>query len=346
MIDVRVALDATYGVGPNLTGIGVYSQRLIHGLIGSYPEDRFLLCYRPGKLFAADKPDFPNVRRWILQPPIPIPGVQVFHALNQRVDRRPARRVVSTFHDLFVMTAEYSTADFRRRFAAQAKQAAALSDIVIAVSSFVAEQVSSLLRVERTRIRVIPHGVDIPPETAASGREDIILFVGTLQKRKNVSRLVAAFERLPGNWKLALVGATGGYGAAEIMSGIEASPARARIEIAGRLNDLALRRLYRRARIFAFPSLDEGFGIPALEAMAHGLPVVASNRSALPEVTGDAAILIDPDSTDEIESALRTLMSDPARRDALAMRGRSRAAQFSWSRTATETHGVYRELVL
>jgi len=342
---VRVALDATYSVGPDLTGIGIYSRKLIEGLAGLHPEDRFLLCYRPRKLLAAQRPELRNVRRWILQPPVPIPGVQLFHALNQRVDRRAAHYVVSTFHDLFVMTAEYSTADFRQRFAEQAKQAAALSDMVIAVSSFVADQVSSLLGVERARIRVVPHGVDLPPEIASSGREDIILFVGTLQKRKNISRLVAAFERLPGNWKLILAGATGGYGTSEIMDGIGASPARARIEITGRLGDPALQRLYRRARLFAFPSLDEGFGIPVLEAMAYGLPVIASNRSALPEVAGGAAILVDPSSTDEIESALLTLINDPVRRDQLALCGRSRAVQFPWSRTVSETHRVYRELI-
>jgi glycosyltransferase involved in cell wall biosynthesis len=343
---VRIALDATYSVGPDLTGIGIYSQKLVQGLADLYPEDRFLLCYRPGKLLAADKPAGPNVRRWILQTPIPIPGVQMFHALNQRIDRRPARYVVSTFHDLFVMTADYSTAEFRHRFAERAKQAAALSDIIIAVSSFVADQVNSLIGVERTRIRVVPHGVDLPPDEPPSLREDIILFVGTLQKRKNITRLVTAFERLPGNWKLILAGATGGYGTAEIMSAIEGSPVRARIEITGRLSDPALRRLYRRARIFAFPSLDEGFGIPVLEAMAYGLPVIASNRSALPEVAGDAAILVDPYSTEEIEFALLALVNDPARRDLLALCGRSRAAQFPWSRAADETHEVYRELIL
>jgi glycosyltransferase involved in cell wall biosynthesis len=130
------------------------------------------------------------------------------------------------------------------------------------------------------------------------------------------------------------------------MSAIEGSPVRARIEITGRLSDPALRRLYRRARIFAFPSLDEGFGIPVLEAMAYGLPVIASNRSALPEVAGDAAILVDPYSTEEIEFALLALVNDPARRDLLALCGRSRAAQFPWSRAADETHEVYRELFL
>ena len=343
---MRIALDATYSTGPNLTGIGIYSQKLVHGLAGSHPEDRFLLCYRPRKLLTAPRPEFLNARRWILQPPVPIPGVELFHALNQRIDKRPARRVVSTFHDLFVMTADYSTAEFRRRFAERAKQAAALSDVVIAVSSFVSDQVNSLLGVERARIRVVPHGVDLPPEPPSSGREDIILFVGTLQKRKNISRLVTAFERLPGNWKLILAGATGGYGTEEIISGIEASPARARIEITGRLSDPALQRLYRRARIFAFPSLDEGFGIPILEAMGHGIPVIASNRSALPEVAGPAAILVDPYSVDEIESALLTLVNDPARRDQLALCGRARAARFPWSRAIAETHNVYRELIL
>ena len=92
-------------------------------------------------------------------------GADVFHALNQRVDQREAPRVVSTFHDLFVISGEYSTPEFRKRFAQQARRAAERSDLIIAVSEFTADQVSSLLNVERGRIRVIAHGVHSPSRT-------------------------------------------------------------------------------------------------------------------------------------------------------------------------------------
>jgi glycosyltransferase involved in cell wall biosynthesis len=342
---VRIALDASYSTGSQLTGIGIYSQRLLHGLAATYPEDRFLFCYRPKQFRHARLPHSGNVSRRLLQPPLPVFGAELFHALNQRVDRRPARRVISTFHDLFVIAGDYSTPDFRARFTRQAKLAATNSDMIVAVSTFTADQVISLLGVEKSRIRVIPHGVDLPPDPGEGGREDLILFVGALQTRKNVHRLVEAFERLPGRWRLVLAGASGGYRAAEIVEQIERSPARSRIQLTGYLPQHELEALYRTARIFAFPSLDEGFGIPVLEAMAHGVPVITSNRSALPEVAGDAAMLVDPNSVDDIEGALVNLIGNPALRAELAARGRNRAAQFPWAGAVDATYNAYREIL-
>src|SRR5262249_20487212 len=132
------------------------------------------------------------------------PPGDVFHALNQRVDS-PGRRTVSTFHDLFVMTGDYSSPDFRARFTEQARAAAEKSDLIIAISQFTANQVEELLRVPASRIRVIPHGVRIPRQSQAS-RENIVLFVGAIQRRKNVARLVKAFERMPPDWRLILAG--------------------------------------------------------------------------------------------------------------------------------------------
>lgn len=342
---MRVALDATYSTGPQLTGIGIYSLRLLHGLAAGYPEDDFLFCYRPKQFRQACLPHTGNVRRRLLQPPLPILGADLFHGLNQRVDRRPARRVISTFHDLFVMTGEYSSPEFRARFTKQAKSAAANSDLIITVSSFTADQVCSLLGIERSRIRIVPHGVDLPAEPDKSLREDIILFVGALQTRKNIERLVEAFEHLPGEWRLVLAGAPGGYGGAEIVERIERSPARPRIQLTGYLSQHQLDDLYRRARIFTFATLDEGFGIPVLEAMAHGIPVITSNRSALPEVAGPAALLVDPYSVDELEEALRKLVSNSGLRAEMAQRGRTRAAQFPWTQTVSSTYQVYREVL-
>ena len=341
---MRIALDATYSLGPNLTGIGVYSQKLIHGLEGSYPEDSFSLCYRLKAYLRAPKPTFKNGHRALLQPPLPVRS-DIFHGLNQRVDRRPSRMVVVTFHDLFVMTANYSTAEFRARFTEQARTAAQNSDLIIAVSSFTAEQIQTLLKVEPSRIRVIFHGVDLPVEEPEVVREKTILFVGALQTRKNVVRLIEAFETLPHDWRLVLAGAADGYGGPAILARIEASPARNRIELTGHLSHANLQHLYRRAGIFAFATLDEGFGIPVLEAMAYGLPVITSNRSALPEVAGEAALLVNPYDVEELRSALLTLMDDADFRAKLAREGRERAAQFPWSRAVEATHRVYQELV-
>jgi glycosyltransferase involved in cell wall biosynthesis len=342
---VRVALDATYSVAAQPSGIAVYSRRILDGLASQFPADQFLHCYRPKQYRRSPAEGAKNVRRRILLPWFGT-GLRadVFHALNQRVDRRQGRRVVSTFHDLFVMTGEYSSPEFRKRFSAQAREAAQRSDLIIAVSQFTADQVSELLRVEQGRIRVIPHGVDTFLQTPTQPRELLVLFVGALQARKNVSRLVEAFETMPTDWRLVLAGAPSGYQAGQILARIEASPARTRIEVAGYVSKAQLESLLARASIFAFPSLDEGFGIPVLEAMAWGVPVITSNSSALREVAGSAALLVNPMSTDEIAQALKRLAYEKDSRHELIQKGMARAAQFTWVRAVERTYEVYREL--
>ena len=127
-------------------------------------------------------------------------------------------------------------------------------------------------------------------------REQVVLNVGAVQKRKNIARLVEAFETVDSGWRLVLAGAAG-YDAEEILERISRSPARDRILVCGYVTPAELAGWYARAKIFAFPSLDEGFGMPLLEAMSAGVPIVTSNRSALPEVAGDAALLVDPEDT-------------------------------------------------
>jgi glycosyltransferase involved in cell wall biosynthesis len=337
---VPIALDATYSLGRNLSGIGVYSRELMFGLARAHPQERFLFCYRPHRFLRAFQDVLPeNASRRLLRG---TPPGDVFHALNQRVDVR-ARRTVATFHDLFAITGEYSTPEFRARFAEQARQAARNSDLIIAVSQFTAKQVEDHLEVEPSRIRVIPHGVRVPAEMSAA-REPLILCVGAIQRRKNVARLVKAFERVPESWRLVLAGAADGFGAAEELSAVELSPRKNHIDVLGYVSSGELEALYRRASIFAFPSLDEGFGMPVLDAMAHGVPVVTSRRSALPEVAGDAALLVDPENIDEIADALARLGGDQALSIDLARRGRERAVQFSWETAVAKTWAVYDEL--
>ena len=320
----------------------MYSRRILFGLADAHREEEFLYCYRPQRFLRSYRESLPaNALRRLL---IGAPPGDLFHALSQRVDAR-GRRTVCTFHDLFVMTGDYSTREFRDRFTAQARRAAELSDLIITVSRFTAIQVEQLLGVPASRIRVIPHGVD----TAAPSdlpRENLVLFVGAIQRRKNIARLVRAFERLPKGWRLALAGAPDGFGAAEELHAVEQSPRREAIDVLGYVSLAELERLYQRARIFAFPSLDEGFGMPVLEAMAHGVPVITSNRSALPEVAGDAALLVDPADSDAISRAMLNLTSDEALRDELARRGLERARQFTWDSAVERTWDVYQESLL
>lgn len=172
----------------------------------------------------------------------------------------------------------------------------------------------------------------------------MILHVGAIQRRKNVARLVEAFECLERDWQLVVAGSVG-YGGEDILRRIDASPCRGRIHVHGYVTDQALAELYQRAAVFAFPSLDEGFGMPVLEAMAAGVPVLTSNRSALPEVAGDAALLVDPTDVEAIAEALRKLAADERLRNELADKGLERASACTWDEAVRKTWTVYDELL-
>ena len=339
-----IAVDATYSLDPELTGIGVYSRRLLHGLATAHPETRFRWCYRSHRWLTAFQQEAPPRNCWrglLLESGVR--RADLFHGLNQRLPRRTAVRTIATFHDLFVMTGEYSTREFRERFTTQAQEAAARADWIIAVSEFTASQVNGLLGVSRDRIRVVPHGADRPPSvTPVGSRERLILHVGALQKRKNLVRLVEAFGATPAGWRLALLGGDG-YGSAEVHAAVEASPRRSDIVTPGYVPAEELAAYYRRAAIFAFPSLDEGFGIPVIEAMAWGMPVITSRASALPEAAGGAAWLVDPLDTGELAAALRHLCDDESRRAAMAASGLVRVETAGWGEAVTKTWAIYRE---
>jgi glycosyltransferase involved in cell wall biosynthesis len=244
-----------------------------------------------------------------------------------------------------VISGDYSTPEFRERFTAQARAAAERSDLIIAVSAFTARQVEQLLHVESSRIRVIHHGVRPGALTAQpKPSEPMILSVGAIQRRKNTVRLVEAFEQLDSGWKLVLAGSSG-FDSHAALQRIESSPRKQDIQVLGYVPDSQLEELYRRAAIFAFPSLDEGFGMPVLDAMARGVPVLTSNVSAMPEVAGGAALLIDPADAGSIAEGLRRLAVDTALREQLTRAGLARAQDFSWEKSVEATWKVYGELL-
>ncbi len=341
---MRIALDATYSVGEGLSGVGVYSREILNGLAASRFADEWDWFYRWHSYRVGHWVPKPRgVTGRLLADSWGNRGADLFHGLNQRLPRRRFRKQVATFHDLFVLTGDYSTPEFKARFAIQAKEAAAGADMIIAVSAFTAAQVEKLLHVPASRVCVVHHGImrrelpDIP-------REKVVLCVGAIQRRKNQAMLVRAFRALPEDWTLVLAGAQG-YAAAETLDAIATSPARERIRVTGYLDDAHISEWYARASIFAFPSLDEGFGMPVLEAMDAGIPVVAANTSAIPEVCGDAAMLVDRRRQDELAEALVRLAKDEIYREVLIRRGRKRAAEFSWEEAVRETIEVYRQLL-
>lgn len=340
---LRIALDATYSLGDSLSGVGVYSREILNGLAASgFAEswDWFYRwhSYRIGRW--APKPRGVSAR--LLADSWGNRSADLFHGLNQRLPQKRFRKQIATFHDLFVLTGDYSTPEFRARFSHQAREAAARADLIIAVSGFTAKQVQEHLDVPASQIRVVHHGVtrreipDLP-------REKMVLCVGAIQRRKNQAALVRAFAGMPKEWTLVLAGSPG-FAAKETLEAVAASPAAKRIQTPGYLSDEQLGEYYARASIFVFPSLDEGFGMPVLEAMAAGVPVISSNTSAMPEVCGDAAELVDPRSEDQLSAALAGLADDENRREELARRGVRRAAQFRWEDAVEKTLAVYREI--
>ena len=340
----RIALDATYSIGGALSGVGLYSREILDGLAAAHAGTEFEFCYRSHRYLRARRLERPgNVRLRLLAEPLGPRSAELFHGLNQRLPKMRMRRAVATFHDLFVMTGEYSTAEFRARFTEQARDAAARADAIIAVSEFTRHQVISLLGVEPAKVHVVHHGIR-RLETGDGPREKVILNVGAIQTRKNIGRLVEAFAAVDADWRLVLAGSNG-FGAEEILALVAGSKARDRIRVTGYISPEELAAWYGRASIFAFPSLDEGFGMPVLEAMAAGIPVITSNRSALPEVAGDAALLVDPERTEALAEALRTLTRNLDLQRDYARRGLERAQLFTWEKAVSQTWRIYQNLL-
>jgi glycosyltransferase involved in cell wall biosynthesis len=331
-------------VGDGLTGVGVYSREILFGLAASGFADGWDWFYRSPRFWRAlwqTTPRNAQVRR--LSDRGGNRAAPIFHGLNQRLPKLRFRRQVATFHDLFVLSGNYSTREFRDRFASQARDAAASADLIIAVSAFTASQVEHFLKVPAAQIRVIHHGVTARAIPQVP-REKVILCVGAIQRRKNQIALIRALRAAPPDWKLVLAGSRG-YDADLAFQEAANSPLADRIQITGYVSDEQLGDWYARASVFAFPSLDEGFGMPALEAMAAGLPVIASNRSAVAEVCGDAALLVDPENGDELAGAIGLLATDEERRRTLAATGLEHAAKFRWADAVDKTIRAYKELL-
>ena len=193
-------------------------------------------------------------------------------------------------------------------------------------------------------VSVAPLGVSPalrPPDEAPDLPERFVLAVGTLEPRKNLPRLVDAYAALPEDLQAAnplIVAGRIGWEAAETLAALRDLGDRGRL--VGPVSDARLAALYERCSVFCYPSLGEGFGLPLLEAMAAGAPVVTSDRSSLPEVGGDAVEYVDPTDIRSIASGLRRVLENPSRAVELRERGKQRAAKFSWGRTAEIVVGV------
>lgn len=304
----------------------------------------------------------------------------IYHGTNYAVyPCRHSLRVMTIYDLSFVRYPEYVTAVVRT-YSHRVRQCLGWTDLVITISESSKRDIVELLGVPPERVWVTPlasryaadtvggsyalaavdlgnSGADtrsesIPvsgmPQALGFANRPYILFVSTLEPRKNVVRLIQAFDQLKTDRRidhqLVLVGQKG-WQFEPIFEAIAASPWRHHIRHLDYLSDAEVAYCYQNADVFAYPSLYEGFGLPVLEAMTLGCPVVTANTSSLPEVAGDAALLVDPTSVEDLAEALGRVIGDRALRQAMIAQGHQQAAQFSWTRTAKLTLAAYRSLL-
>lgn len=375
---MRVILNVD-AIQPPLTGIGHYALQLARGLIRHPAIDhvRFFSAYRwltdPEQAPRANQP-LSRVRNRV---PFKTLALHLYnfargqlflwHArnLNNYVLHTPncilmpfPGAAVTTVHDLSYL--HYPQHHPRERVAFMERQmprTLAQAAMIITDSEFVRRELIDLLGVSEHRIQTVPLGVDesFRPRPAAESAPTLahhdltdtpyLLVVATLEPRKNLLHLIEAYGRLPAALRqrhpLVIVGARG-WLTKELEQRLEPLERGGQIKRLGYMRQEDLPLIYAGAHAFAFPSLYEGFGLPVLEAMASGVPALTSNRSSLPEVAGDAALLVEPEDVDAITAGLERLLTDGEWRAQAVERGLRQARLFSWERCVEETVAVYR----
>jgi len=256
---------------------------------------------------------------------------------------------VCTIYDLdFLSHPERTHAEMRRDFPALVHAHAARADLVVTISEYSKAQIESRLSVAPDRIAVcrpgVPSWIAGPLPHRPRSSPGHLLFLGTLEPRKNIAGLIAAYrllvERRPSAPPLVLAGQATPAADAWVAA-TQAPPLKGRVTIEGYVSNERRAELYAGAGLLVLPSLDEGFGLPALEAMALGVPVVASSLGALPEVVGDCGILVDPASARDLADALEAVTTDSALAARLRDAGITRASQFNWPASARALVGAY-----
>lgn len=354
---MNIGVDASRATRGLRTGTENYSLHVVRELAGLPSPHQFTLYFNqppePG-LF----PDSPRVR----QRPMPFPRLWTHVRLASEMLLRPPDvlfvpahvlplahpRAVATVHDMgYRHFPEAHTWKARLYLEWGTRHNARASRLVIADSHATREDLVKFYGISESKIRVAYPGVrpDLSPVRDAVrlnetlGRYGIpppyALYVGTLQPRKNLRRLIEAFAQVPEPYTMVLAGKKG-WLYANILRRAESLGIGHRVLFPGYVQDEDLPALLSGASLFAFPSLYEGFGMPVLEAMACGVPVVCSDTSSLPEVAGDAALTVSPTDTEALAAAMNRVLTDEELRRALIARGLERARLFTWRRCAEE----------
>ncbi len=357
-----VGTDGTY----RRAGVSRYIANLIEHLPGELgPDDELIVAGRPAPTDGRSPLDrfrqHPVARIAWEQTALPLLARRgrwdlTHSSVNVAPVLRSGRSVV-TVHDLaFVTAPETMPAGRRRYLAALTAHSVRHAAQVIAVSESTRRDLATWFDIDPDRVTVTPLAAEerfrmSSPEaldafrTRSGQTRPYVLSVGTREPRKNSAMLVRAFASLAGEipHDLVLVGPAGWMGG-ELDDALAAlpDPVRKRVRLTGFVDDEDLPLWYGAADVFAFPAHYEGFGLPVLEAMSCGVPVVTSNASSLPEVVGDAGLLVSPDDPEGLAGALRSVIADDAQATDLRNRGRQRASLFSWSATARLTVEAYR----
>ncbi len=365
-----------YDVAPvlgSLTGVGTFCRHALFALADRDDVDMepFAITWRHREEIRSRLPRGVTLRRrpvparalrtvweWGAIPPLEwITGpVAVAHGTNFVVPPAANAGEVVTVHDLTPVHHPELSNEATLAFPRAIQRALDRGAWIHAVSKFVANEVVNAFDVDADRVRVVAHGV--PPlhevevasvrrllgTTLPPGTEDYVLAIGTAEPRKDLPGLVHAFDQLAADRAgLALVLAgPPGWGESALQASIAGATHRARIVRTGWVDDTTLAGLISRAAVLAYPSIYEGFGFPPLQAMAAGVPVVATSAGALPEVLGDAALLVPVGDAQGLASALDRVMSDGTLRERLVASGSARAASYTWEKCADGLAELYR----
>lgn len=375
---MRIAFD----IRPVLrerTGVGTYVFQLLRALSRSDLENHYVLFSSSWKdRVTPDLGPFPPNFAF-REFPVPVrilnllwhrfrfPPVELFvgkidiaHSPHPLLlPARKRAKTIVTVHDLyFLRHPEWASGEVRSDYVRLTARSLEKADAVITVSEFAKRDCIECCGIASSKIHAVLSGIDeryfepVPEGEIADVREryhirnEFVLAVGALEPRKNFSRLVEAYQRVRMRHpQLALVIAGPPGSAAEaIRAQIAALGLEKTVRLTGYVNGPDMRALYGASRMLAFPSLYEGFGFPVLEAMAAGTPVLSSNTTAIPEIAGDAALLVDPESTEAIEAGMLRILGDSRLAETLKTEGMQRARQFSWEKTAAALVQLYRRL--
>ncbi len=352
-------------------GIAAYTRHVIAALatLDSDTDYRILQNFRdrrhalPAPNFtraATFTPSHHRLERWALAVEITPLRLDLLHSPDFIPPLWGARHMVITIHDLnFLHYPQFLTAESRRYYNDQIERAVRQADHILACSEATRSDLITMLGVPGDKITVHLEGVDpafrpLPAADVAALRRELdlpegyLLFVGTFEPRKNITGLVEAYHLLrhavPDAPPLVLAGRRG-WLYDEIFARVEQLGLSAHILWRENIPQVMMPALYNAAQLLVMPSFYEGFGLPPLEAMACGTPVVVANRSSLPEVVGEAGLLVNPDDPADIAAGLERLITDSALHADLSARGLQRAAAFTWQRTAQAVLQTYQHVL-